>query len=252
MTQSLGLVGCGAFGEFALRHLTPFFRVRAYDRHRDVEDLATRWTVQPVDLAGAVACDIVVLAVPVQQLEALTAEIAPLLRPGTLVLDVGSVKLRPTRILAQNLPGHVDIVGTHPLFGPQSGRLGIAGLNIAVCPVRGERAPCVAAFLRDRLALNVIETTPERHDRELAYVQGLTHLIAKILVDIEVKHIRQTTRTYELLMQSVEIVRYDSDELFLAIEGLNPFVGEAKDLFFEAARRLEARLGASPTKPPPG
>lgn len=249
MISGLGLIGCGAFGEFALRHLTPFFQVRVHDRHRDMDEIARRWNVEPSDLSGVAACDIVVPAVPVQQLESVCAEIAPLLRSGTLVVDVTSVKLRPTEILARMLPEGVDIVGTHPLFGPQSGKLGIAGLNIAVCPVRGERTACVSAFLRDRLALNVIETTPERHDRELAYVQGLTHLIAKIMVDIEVAEIKQTTRTYELLMQSVEIVRYDSDELFQAIESLNPFVGEAKDRFFEAARRLETRLRRPPDAP---
>lgn len=243
MTPSLGLIGCGAFGEFAIRHLAPFFKVRVHDRHRDTEALARAYNIEPADLPAAASCDIIVPAVPVQQLDALSREVAPLLRPGTLVVDVASVKLGPTETLARNLPPHVDIVGTHPLFGPQSGKRGIAGLNIAVCPVRGERTPAVVHFLRDRLALNVIETTPERHDRELAYVQGLTHLIAKIMADIEVKEIRQTTRTYELLMQSVEIVRYDSDELFLAIEGENPFVGEAKHRFFDAARRLEARLG---------
>jgi prephenate dehydrogenase len=242
MTKTLGLLGCGAFGTFALRHLTPFFAVRVFDQHRDLTEVRAIYDVEVASLERAAGCDVVVLAVPVQKLDALSLEIAGLLKPGALVLDVASVKLKPTQILGRNLPQTVDIVSTHPLFGPQSGKNGIAGLNIAVCPVRGDRTRAVIRFLEQRLQLNVIETTAERHDRELAYVQGLTHLIAKILADIELKDIRQTTRTYELLMQSVEIVRYDSEELFLAIEGENPFVGEAKERFFDAARRLEARL----------
>jgi prephenate dehydrogenase len=242
MNKTLGLIGCGAFGTFTLRHVTPFFPVRVHDAYRDLSEVAATYNVEIASLEATAGCDVVVLAVPVQKLDELTRQIAPLLRKGALVLDVASVKLRPTEILAANLPKSVDIVSTHPLFGPQSGKNGIAGLNVAVCEVRGGRAPTVVRFLRERLQLQVIETTPERHDRELAYVQGLTHLIAKILVDIELEDIRQTTRTYELLMQSVDIVRYDSEELFLAIEGENPFVGEAKERFFEAARRLEARL----------
>jgi prephenate dehydrogenase len=243
MTPTLGLIGCGAFGGFMLRHVTPYFRVLVHDPFRDLAEVRATYNLEVVDLAAAAAADIVVPAVPVQRLDALTREIAPHLRPGALVVDVCSVKLKPTEILERNIPPAVEIVATHPLFGPQSGRNGIAGLNVAVCHVRGKRTACVSRFLRERLQLSVIETTPERHDRELAYVQGLTHLIARIMVDIELKDIRQTTRTFELLMQSVEIVRYDSEELFLAIEGLNPFVGQAKDRFFEAARRLEARLG---------
>ena len=33
--QTLGLVGCGAFGEFMLRHLVPYFRVLVHDAKRD-------------------------------------------------------------------------------------------------------------------------------------------------------------------------------------------------------------------------
>lgn len=242
MTPSLGLIGCGAFGTFMLRHLTPFFRVRVFDKLRDLQEVRETYNVEQASLAEVAQADIVLLAVPVQELEELTLAIGPTLAPGTLVLDVASVKLKAAQILERTLPDQVDIVCTHPLFGPQSGKNGIAGLNIAVCPIRGERAGAVIAFLRERLSLNVIETTPERHDRELAYVQGLTHLIAKILVQIDVSDIKQTTRTWELLMQSVEIVRYDSEQLFQAIESENPFVGEAKTRFFDAARNLERRL----------
>ncbi|SNB54733.1 prephenate dehydrogenase [Arboricoccus pini] len=243
MTKSLGLIGCGAFGTFMLRHLAPFFRVRVFDRFRDLDGIRQTYNVEiAATLETACTADIVVLAVPVQQLDELTVAIAPHLRPGAIILDVASVKLKPAAILARNLPANVDIVCTHPLFGPQSGKNGIAGLNIAVCPLRGQSYACVVAFLRERLGLKVIETTAERHDRELAYVQGLTHLIAKILVQIDVSDIKQTTRTWELLMQSVEIVRYDSEELFQAIESENPYVGEAKTRFFDAARALEARL----------
>lgn len=243
MPKTLGLVGCGAFGEFMLRHLTPYFRVRVHDPKRDPTPVTEVYDVTAVDLAEAAASDIVVPAVPVQRFEEVIRQLAPHLRPHTLVVDVCSVKLEPYRVLSNLLPETVDFVCTHPLFGPQSGKDGIAGLKVAVCPGRGGREACVERFLTERLRLQVVRTTPERHDRELAYVQGLTHLIAKIMVEIEPREVLQTTRTWELLMQSIELVRYDSDELFLAIESENPFVGEAKGRFFEAARRLETRLG---------
>src|SRR3954468_5305901 len=100
------------------------------------------------------------------------------MRPGSLVLDVGSVKVQP------GLPSYVDIVATHPLLRPQSASSGISGLKIAVCPVRGRRALRVAAFFRSQ-GLHVIMTTPDEHDHEAAVVQGLTHLIAKVLVQME-------------------------------------------------------------------
>ena len=140
------------------------------------------------------------------------------------------------------LPPHISIVGTHPLFGPQSGKNGIAGLNIAVCEVRGNCGNAVASFCSEKLGLKVFQVTPEEHDHEAAYVQGLTHMIAKMLVSLDLPQFKMTTKTYELIDRAVDFVRYDSDELFRTIERENPFVEETKKSFFAAARKLEKKL----------
>lgn len=240
--KSLGIIGVGAFGAFMARHLAPHFDLVLHDTAHDVSTLAQECHATACDLRNAATCDIVVLAVPVQKLEQVLRDIAPLVKPGTLVCDVGSVKVKPTEAMLKILPDHVDIVGTHPLFGPQSGKNGITGFNVAVCNVRGERAGCVVDFLADVLNLNVHLATPEEHDKELAYVQGLTHLIAKVIVALDLPKFKFTTKTYEYMEQMVEMVRYDSDDLFKAIERENPFSAEAKHAFFTAARRLEDRL----------
>ena len=208
----------------------------------DVSDLAARYSAEKVDLATVAASDIVLVAVPVQKMEEALKSLAPHLGKNALVIDVASVKIKPTEMMRKILPEHVAIVGTHPLFGPQSGKSGVEGLNVAVCDVRGGRGACVAAFLRDVLKLSVFETTPEDHDRQLAYVQGLTHLLAKVVVSLDLPEFRLTTKTYDLMMQMVGMVRYDSDELFKAIERENPFTAEAKKQFFSAARKLEENL----------
>ena len=77
---------------------------------------------------------------------------------------------------------------------------------------------------------------------ELAYVQGLTHLLVKVIVALDLPKFRFTTKTYEYLEQMVESLRNDSDELFRAIERENPFSSEAKKAFFTAARNLEDKL----------
>jgi prephenate dehydrogenase len=157
-------------------------------------------------------------------------------------MDVASIKMKPVKLMQDILPPHADIIGLHPLFGPQSGKSGIEGLNIAVCSVRGARVDGVCGFLDDTLKLQVHRATPEEHDRELAWIQGLTHLLAKVIVSLDLPAFRFTTKTFDYMKQMVEMVRYDSDELFLAIERENPFAAEAKRAFFEAARKLEDRL----------
>ncbi|RZJ87441.1 MAG: prephenate dehydrogenase/arogenate dehydrogenase family protein, partial [Brevundimonas sp.] len=79
----LGLIGYGAFGRLAAQRLSPHFEVVAYDPAGG-DATAT--------LAEVAACPIVVLAVPVHAVDETVAAIAPLVRPGALVLDVGSVK----------------------------------------------------------------------------------------------------------------------------------------------------------------
>ncbi|CEJ13718.1 prephenate dehydrogenase [bacterium YEK0313] len=239
---SVGLVGLGAFGRLMVRHLAPHLPLSGYDPAFPEAAGTGPGGIQLASLAAVSAADIVVLATPVDRLARVVGAIAPHLKPGAVVLDVGSVKLGPADIMRRGLPDHVEIVGTHPLFGPQSARAGIAGLKIAVCPIRGRSALRIAAFLRRTLRLKVIVTTPEAHDREAAMVQGLTHLIAKVLVRMEPLPTRMTTASFDLVARAVEMVRYDAPEVFLAIERDNPFAPEVRRRFFALAAEVDAGL----------
>ncbi|MDD3029631.1 MAG: prephenate dehydrogenase [Alphaproteobacteria bacterium] len=240
--ESFSIIGVGSFGSFAAQYLAPHVDLVLHDCAADVSSLSRRLGCCSGDLGAAAACDVVILAVPVQKMRAVLHDIAPKLKPNALVLDVGSVKIKPVEAMKEILPPSVSIVGTHPLFGPQSGRDGIDGLNIAVCEGRGGRGPAVARFCAEKLKLHVCEVTPEEHDREAAYVQGLTHMVAKIIFALNLPPMRCPTKTYELMQQMVEMVRYDSEELFQAIERENPFAEEAKLAFFSAAKELEDKL----------
>ena len=151
-------------------------------------------------------------------------------------------KAGPGPGMLRGLPAHVEIVASHPLFGPQRAGDGLAGLKIAVCPLRGGSGLRVAAFLRHVLGLTVIVTTPEAHDREAAMVQGLTHLIAKVLVQMEPLPSRMTTRSFDLLVRATEMVRYDAPEVYQAIEHANPYAASVRRRFFELASGLDEAL----------
>lgn len=241
---SVGIIGFGAFGRLIAEHLAPHVSLKAYDPSPPATP-CDAYGAAMVSLGEAAACSIVVLAVPVPALAEAIGEIAPYLRPGALVVDVGSVKTFPVKIMRELLPSHVEILATHPLFGPQSAKEGVKGLNLAVCRIRGRRGLRAAAFLRKVLGLDVIVTTPEAHDREAAVVQGLTHLIAKALVLMEPLPTRMTTRSFELLMQGVAMVRYDAPEVFQAIERMNPYAADVRRQFFAIASQLEADFAES-------
>lgn len=235
----IGIVGLGAFGRFMARHLAPHFELLGHDPAAEAAPPGVR--LAPLDEVAA--CPVVILATPVAVMAETARAIAPLVTPGAVVMDVGSVKVKPAQALRDHLPESVDLVGLHPLFGPQSGRDGVAGLKIAVCPVRGARAAWrTAAFCRRALGLKVFVVSPEDHDREAAVVQGLTHMIAKVLLAMEPLPTRMTTASFERLMQGVDMVRHDSPAVFAAIGRDNPYSAEVRRRFFAIAETLRNDL----------
>lgn len=240
--KTLSVIGVGAFGEFILKHITPYFETSIYDEFRDLTDVADIYNVKVCNLDEVVKSDILIISVPVRSIQSVANQIKNKLKAGQLIMDVASVKCFPTECLVKTLPSYVDIVGLHPLFGPQSGKISIHGQNIAVVNVRGHKIAKVSSFLSDRLGLNVIECSAEEHDRQMAYVQGLTHMIAKVFQTMDMPHIYQETKTFSLLRQMVEMIKDDSDELFNAIQTDNPYVEETKKRFFQSVKDLEGRF----------
>lgn len=224
----LGLIGFGAFGQLLARHLRPHFPILAFDVAPDAAQAAALG-VSLVPFEAVAQSPVVVIAAPVSQMRAVVGDLAPLVKPGTLVLDVGSVKTGPAAIMDELLPPTVDIVATHPLFGPQSAKAGISGQRIAICPVRGPHRR-VAAFCR-RIGLDIIVTSAEEHDRDLAQVQGLTHLVASLLVKMDLRQTRMTTKSFEMMMSAVDMVRHDAPDVLQAILGANPYAGDVLQRF---------------------
>lgn len=232
----VGIIGFGAFGQLMAEHLSAYFPILAYDIEPDAAR-AEALGATMVNFETAAACRVVILAVPVSEMRGVALRLAPHLAPGALVLDVGSVKVEPAAIMMETLPDHVDIVATHPLFGPVSALQGIRGARIAICPLRGRRFR-VAAFCR-RLGLDVIMTTPEQHDRDAAEVQGLTHLVASLLTRMNLQPTRLTTRSFELMMSAVDMVRNDAPEVRHAILATNPYASDVLRRFKSLTSSIE-------------
>lgn len=235
--KTLGLIGLGNFGQLAARRLRGHFAVTATDTAPDAAARAEALGVGFAGLAEVAAKDIVIVAVPVRVMPQVFKAIAPHIRPGALVIDVGSVKTLPSQWMVETLPAHCELVATHPLFGPQSARTGLAGLRLVVCPIRGDRYEKVAAFGR-ALGLTVTVTTPAEHDQEMAYVQALTHLIGRSLVNLGIPDEQLKTPSYQHLLELCALIGGDTFELFSAIQTLNPYAGEVAEAFVAEARSL--------------
>ena len=100
----VGIIGFGAFGQLIARDIQPYFRLCAYDPAPGLQPVAERYGVTLTSLEMAASCPVVVLAMPVGRLQEVVEAVAPYIRPGSLVLDVGSVKVGPAQVMRRGLP----------------------------------------------------------------------------------------------------------------------------------------------------
>ncbi|MFZ5751664.1 MAG: prephenate/arogenate dehydrogenase family protein [Pseudomonadota bacterium] len=155
-------------------------------------------------VAGA---DLVVLAVPVGAMGAIAAEIAPHLKPGATVTDVGSVKQAVIEAVGPHIPEGVDFVPGHPLAGTEhSGPAsGFATLfeNRWCLLIPGARPEAVARLRRlwEAMGAHVDEMDAAHHDLVLAVTSHTPHLIAYTMVGVA-DHLRRVTES--------EVIKYSA------------------------------------------
>jgi cyclohexadieny/prephenate dehydrogenase len=133
--------------------------------------------------------DLVVIAAPVDRIVHLAREVAPSLRPGTVVTDVGSVKGEISRLGHEALAGRAHFVGSHPMAGSEKtgwehGSADLfEGRTCFVTPVEAtaeEAAAMVVRFWRD-LGAEVVTVDPDKHDEIVAHISHLPQVLASSL-----------------------------------------------------------------------
>jgi prephenate dehydrogenase len=140
-----------------------------------------------LDVKTAIAnADLVVLATPVDSIIKLFTTINPYLKRGCIVTDVGSAKGRIVEQAEKILSAPSFFVGSHPLAGSEKKGVGNATADLfekATCLMTPtERTNQVARqkvkYFWTKLGMEVKLLSPEEHDKILAYVSHLPHLIA--------------------------------------------------------------------------
>lgn len=245
MTCRIGILGFGRFGKLMARNLAADFELRVCDPAAIEPDVRSAGA-RPVDLAAAAQSDVVVLAVPISRMQAALAQIKPHLRTGSLVVDVCSVKDHPIRWMQDLLPEDIDILGTHPMFGPDSAADTLQGRKIVLCRVRveAERYEKIRGYLASK-GLTVIETTAAEHDRQIAVSLALTHFIGRALAGMGAKPQVIDTEGYQRLLRILEVVENDTWQLFEDMNRFNPYAEKTRQAFLEALETIEQKVRAT-------
>jgi len=229
------------FMEFFTPHLTEYFSIYIYDKNnKNTQKISALW-VTPGSMETTAKCDYVMLGYPSAYIGDLIVKISPFLQRKSVIFDICSIKSPPARDMLKLLPKNNHIIATHPIFWPQSGKNGIEWLTMTISNVRCDENIFVSftEIFSQKLWLKVIEISPEDHDKEMAYIQGITHFIGRALKEINIPDSELATSSYSHLRDAKEMVGNDSDALFLSIQWDNPFTGEVRKKLMSEFNKLE-------------
>jgi len=195
--EELAVIGVGLIGSSiarAARHRQAAGRIVLDDRSIETLERAKALRLGDLvtdDLARAVAhADCVILCAPVGANEAIGRAIAPALKQGAIVSDVGSVKSAVVAALEPIVPKHARFVPAHPVAGTEySGPdAGFATLFVnrwcILTPPEGTAEEAVSRMRAfwEALGSHVEIMSAAHHDLVLAITSHVPHLIAYNIV----------------------------------------------------------------------
>lgn len=233
--MNIGIIGYGNFGKFISKYLIKHFQVFVYDK----KNIKQYSKVKISTLQKVASQDVVIIAVGIRNFEEVLKSIKPYVRKNSLVIDVCSVKEYPVGIMKRYLPRYVNILSTHPLFGPDSVRKGLKGNRIVVYPVRMKKEYFgKIKTVLSGIGLEIIELNPAEHDKIMAHTQMLMHLIARsLLVNKNEKNVA-TTENFQKLAGLFYVLMKDSNELFCDMIRYNRYSSEAYNEFLKKTNVL--------------
>ncbi|NYT02393.1 MAG: prephenate dehydrogenase/arogenate dehydrogenase family protein [Methanosarcinales archaeon] len=249
MTTMLIVGGTGDTGSWFAR----YFRDRGFvvlvwgpsGKVQVAESMGVAWAS---DLDRAVEeSDVVVISVPIERTVEVIRDLAPRMKPGSLLMDVTSLKSEPLRAMDAFAPAGVEVLGTHPMFGPTMPRL--EGQTIILTPAKGRGQAWLVRlreiFEADGASIEVLSA--EEHDEIMAVVQALTHFAyigigsALRALDFDVARSRRfMSPVYEIMLDFVGRILDQSPELYASIQQ-NPRATRVRQVFIGECMRLAER-----------
>ncbi|GAM07985.1 protein TyrC [Geobacter sp. OR-1] len=142
-------------------------------------------------VAGVAGADMVFIATPVCTIAALVSQIAPALAPGCIVTDGGSVKGDIVRSCEPLVPSGCHFVGGHPIAGTENSGVEASfstlyqGRRCIITPTERTDPAALAKVVRmwELAGSNVVQMDVAKHDRVVAAISHLPHMVAYSLVN---------------------------------------------------------------------
>jgi prephenate dehydrogenase len=222
--KEIGIIGYGRFGKLVVKYLKEDFKLFIYDNKSQPNGSKKQTSIIFTSIEEASSKEIVILTVPISSLADVLIKIKDHVKKGCVIIDVCSVKEYPVKLMKKFLPGNVQILGTHPLFGPDSASVSLKGKKIILCPVAidEKKYNSILKYLYKKELL-LIKTTPTEHDKQTAWTLCLTHFFGNILAEVNISESNLDTLTFRELLHIKDVVTHDTIELFYDMQTYNKY-----------------------------
>ncbi|ATZ61617.2 MAG: prephenate dehydrogenase [Methanosarcinales archaeon Met12] len=245
-TKVLIVGGAGEMGQWFARFLMrQNYAVSITDIDPTAKEVAKKLGAGFVEDASetAVDFDIVLVSVPIDVTEEVIRSIAPQMRAGSLLMDITSIKKGPMEAM-KKAPKGIELIGTHPMFGPMAPDL--RRQTVILVPVQGRSEhwlPNIRELFEENGA-HVEILTAEEHDQIMAIVQGLTHF-AYIAIGVTLNtlnfEVRESRRfmspVYEIMVDFMGRILAQNPHLYAMIQ-MNPEVKNVHNAFIAQCKDL--------------
>jgi prephenate dehydrogenase len=222
---TIAVIGYGRFGQLLVEILLGSTQIKIIVISSKKINLVNK-NLKQVSIDDIKNADIIIPCVPISKFESVIKRISPLIKNGATVMDICSVKTEPVKIMKKHLPSSIQIIATHPMFGPDSYDMkkNVKDLRLVLWNIRAkeENYLQIKDFLIN-LGMRIIELSPQDHDKFLALSLGYSYLIGKIGQRMNIKKTPIDTYDFQLLLEHEAIIEKDSEQLFFDMQSQNPF-----------------------------
>lgn len=238
------MIGTGKMGRCLATLLKGSAEVTLCSRDpKKARAVARRLGVSGAGILEIVLSDVVIAAIPTENLVEFAEECSAIMRPDATFVDVSSVKIGIVEEVLKRLPREAGYASIHPLFtSPLVKEKDVAFIAVRETETAGEFREALA-----RGGARVFETTPEEHDRATAVTQVLHHFALLAMERVLIKHARETetfkTHSLRKTLAVIRMVERNRDTV-MAIQKLNRFGSGLREEFIREVEAFSAELSA--------
>ena len=239
MNKEIAIVGVnGKMGKWFANYFHKMgFRVKGFDTNNEIKE---KFIEKANSLVSCILqIDYVLLCTPTKNTPEIIRLISKEMKRGSYLIEISSHKFKTSQTLLKT-PSKINPICIHPMFGP--GIKNIAGKNVIIVPIKDAQKELTATKLLFPGA-NFVTIDAIEHDKKIAVILGLTHLINIAFANILAKddQISLTEKmagtTFKAQRIIAESILTESAELIETIVS-NPEVRRSGEEFWKDIGRL--------------